>query len=169
MVESRAVFGDWLHIRYQNVDAAWVLRVVGGGAVKPPAPRVKAVSATPAEIAATEAARIAAAAAVAAAEKAKQGAGRRRKGGKKKVSTAKEEEEEEAAAGTRGAEMLRLLHPSVQRRLVHIVTHSPFDASPEDLVVDYKEKSPFGLSGGGGGGDVGKEEEEEEEGGGGVV
>jgi hypothetical protein len=48
----------------------------------------------------------------------------------------KEDEQEDIAAGLVGADMFRILHPSVQFRLSNIINYSPYTPRPDDLVVD---------------------------------
>jgi len=142
VVESRALFGDWLQIKFETNDAAWVVQKVGGGTHHPaPPPMDEAVLIAQMTKRAREAR-----------EKLREelknmnAAARRRKraeiekrGGMGVVVAAmlsKEDEQEDIAAGLVGADMFRILHPSVQFRLSNTVNYSPYTPRPDDLVVD---------------------------------
>jgi len=63
-----------------------------------------------------------------------------KRGGLAAIVLSKDEVQEEIAAGLVGADMFKMLHASVQYKLSHVMTYSPFNAKPEHLVVDLDWK-----------------------------
>ena len=131
VVESRAKLGDWLQIRFRDQDAVWVVMKVGGGVHNPPLSRSelrklhaeKEKQRLKEEEERKEKAR---------ALRAKQM--KRRKPGRIMIRETKQEEVQ-IPVGQLGAENLKILHESVQKRLGLIVPYSPYDPTEEDLVV----------------------------------
>ena len=161
VVESRATLGDWMQIKFQDNDAAWVVRKVGGGMhfpAPPPIPESVLVAEMTAKMRAARAALKEELAAMNPAARRRKRMEIAKRGGLAAILSSKEEVQEEIAAGLTGAEMFKVLHPSVQYRLSHIVTYSPFTPKPEHLMVDLEWKLvEIGA-------DLGEGAEEEDEG-----
>jgi Ran GTPase-activating protein (RanGAP) involved in mRNA processing and transport len=135
VVESRASVGDWIHIKYENQDCAWIVNKVGGGAHRPPLTRAEKK-----EIARKEA------------EKKKKkmeerlqkmrelraAAAKRRNKGKPVKYVEPAEEVEVIPPGTYGADTVIVLHDQVQRRLASTVVQSPYNPTEYDLFVDIE-------------------------------
>lgn len=132
IVEARAHVGDWLQVRYQNHDAAWVVMKVGGGQWKPPLTRLELKKKRQAEEEARkEKERIRA-------EKIKAlKAAQIKKRGKAKPIKLKDDDEKEVIipAGELGADTVTVLHECVQRRMTATMAYSPYSPSKEELEV----------------------------------
>jgi len=133
IIESRAIIGeDWLHIRFENHDSAWVVAKVGGGLHRKPMTRLEAKREAR-EVEAKRRAKVAERKEKIKAMKAAQAASRgRRNKGKAIIKLKDEEEVIIIAPGEYGADTVRMLHPSVQKKLTATVYTSPFRVTEED-------------------------------------
>ena len=133
VVESRASINDWLHIKFENFDCAWVVKVVGGGHHRPPLTRSELKEKARQE---AEKLRLKVEKRLERLREMKAAAAKRRNKGKQPlVLKIVEDEEPPPVPGTQGAETLRMLHDQVQKRLRQIVVMSPYNPTSEDLEV----------------------------------
>ena len=133
IIESRAHMGEWLQIKFEDRDAAWVVMKVGGGRWKPPLSRAELKKKRQEEEEARKekerirAERI----------KAIKAQQLKKRGNRPPKPIVLKEDTEVLAIppGEVGADTVTVLHECVQRRMEHVMAYSPYTPSKEDLIV----------------------------------
>ena len=138
VIETRASVGDWIQIRFEDQECAWIVKSVGGGHWRPPLTRAELKAIKRAEV---EKQRKILEARREKIRAMKAAAGKKRSK-KPVVYTFADEQDEVIPPGAYGAETTRILHKQVQDRLRKFVVESPYDPTEEDLDVWEEEEYP---------------------------